>query len=102
MVSERTFKPFLFFVISVLSPFLFTLHNFRTTSRHATIRNTLMKVLQWLDVLVMHRKRRKTEQRMILVWNVLNVDKIGEMVIKFICREEDSYIKPYKVLFYFN
>lgn len=45
----------------------------------------------------MRRKRRKTEQRMIL-----NVDKIGEMVINFICREEDSYIKPYKVLFYFN
>lgn len=50
----------------------------------------------------MCRKRRKTEQRMMLVWNVLNVDKIGEMVINFICREEDSYIKPYKVLFYFN
>lgn len=87
---------------TVLSPFLFTLHSFRATSRHAIIRNTLMKVLQWLDVLVMRRKRRKTEQRMILVWNVLNVDKIGEMVINFICREEDSYIKPYKVLFYFN
>lgn len=86
----------------MLSPFLFTLHSFRTTSHHAIIRNTLMKVLQWLDVLVMRRKRRKTEQRMILVWNVLNVDKIGEMVINFICREEDSYIKPYKVLFYFN
>lgn len=86
----------------MLSPFLFTLHSFRTTSRHATIRNTLMKVLQWLDVLVTRRKRRNKEQRMILVWNALNVDKIGEIVINFICREEDSYIKPYKVLFYFN